>query len=996
MLNKSNYLQRGLVQLKWQIGIVALLTALISIIILPYEPVSAFTTNPSCTQTLSPWQLAAPVPARHLEGSAAVVNGKLYLLSGFTSSGPLVPTNRVDVYNPATNTWETAQNPRSPMPFAGAHIQAAVDGQYIWLVGGFMGPHPGPTTDAVWRYDTVNDLWTPGPDLPQQRASGATAVVGRILHYMSGVASDRNTNPSTHYVLNLNNPVAWTTAAPVPRPRNHFQGIVIDGLIYTIGGQLNHDISPVDVNYLDIYNPATNSWTPGANLAIIRSHFEPGTFKMNDRVIAVGGRSGNTLALNRVSEYNPQTNTWSELRSLPTPLYEPSAGVIGNTVVVTAGGYRWDQLQTDTWVSQLSTNCVLSDPVPSNTPNGSATATPTSTVAPSATIDSQPTTLYRINAGGNEINFNGTIWAGDQFASGGQTSVMTGAVAGTTNDALYYQTRSSTSNTSGFSYNLPVTNGSYRVNLHFAEVYWVGGSGRGATGTNRRVFDVQIEGALVLDNLDLNAAAGPLNAYVRTFTVNVIDGTLNINFPAASVDRPIISAIEVISNQLTLPSSTPTSSSTPTATHTPSNTAIPSETSIPSQTPVPSETSIPSITPISSETPIPSNTPIPSETPEPSNTPIPSETPIPSTTPTQTSTPTATSTSTTTATPTATFTPSATLIAEPTLRYRINAGGSLITFGGVAWNADANFSGGRNSTMTGAIAGTTNDALYYQSRVSDADTTGFSYNFPVANGNYTVNLHFAEIYWVGGSGRGQAGANRRVFDVQLEGALVIDNLDLYATAGPLRAYVRTFTANVTDGNLSINFPRATVNRPIISAIEVFQNSTTNLLLSGVNTSQRITAPTSTLVPSATVISSATLVPTFAATTTFLPTLTPTSTYTPTSTSTVTPTLLPSLTPSLTPKPIIPPSANAGEDQTIIDVDSDGPEIVVLNGLNSIDTDGTIMAGLWTREGIEIAVGLNPSVTLPIGVHTITLTVTDDSGAIATDTVTVTIAAPPAQ
>ncbi|MBC7871528.1 MAG: malectin, partial [Chitinophagaceae bacterium] len=397
-----------------------------------------------------------------------------------------------------------------------------------------------------------------------------------------------------------------------------------------------------------------------------------------------------------------------------------------------------------------------------------------------------------------------------------------------------------------------------------------------------------------------------------------------------------------------------------------------------------------------------SNTPIPSETPEPSNTPIPSETPIPSTAPTQTSTPTATGTSTTTATPTATFTPSATIIAEPTLMYRINAGGSLITFGGVAWNADANFSGGRNSTMTGAIAGTTNDALYYQSRVSDADTSGFSYNFPVANGNYTVNLHFAEIYWVGGSGRGQAGANRRVFDVQLEGALVIDNLDLYATAGPLRAYVRTFTANVTDGNLSINFPRATVNRPIISAIEVFQNSTTNLLLSGVNTSQRITAPTSTLIPSATVISLATFTPTFTATATFLPTLTvsatrtPTATVTATSTPTTTQTPLPTLAPSLTPKPIIPPSANAGEDQTIIDVDSDGSEIVVLNGLNSIDTDGTITAASWTREGIEIGVGLNPSVTLPIGVHTITLTVTDDSGAIATDTVTVTIAAPPAQ
>jgi len=37
-----------------------------------------------------------------------------------------------------------------------------------------------------------------------------------------------------------------------------------------------------------------------------------------------------------------------------------------------------------------------------------------------------------------------------------------------------------------------------------------------------------------------------LAADIRTFTVMVTDGTLNINFPAASVNRPTLAALEVI------------------------------------------------------------------------------------------------------------------------------------------------------------------------------------------------------------------------------------------------------------------------------------------------------------------------------------------------------------------------------------------------------------------------------------------------------------------
>ncbi|MDX1990804.1 MAG: malectin [bacterium] len=167
-----------------------------------------------------------------------------------------------------------------------------------------------------------------------------------------------------------------------------------------------------------------------------------------------------------------------------------------------------------------------------------------------------------------------------------------------------------------------------------------------------------------------------------------------------------------------------------------------------------------------------------------------------------------------------------TVIAVPqteTVAYRIDSGGSGYTSAaGVVWAADNYFTGGRNSSYSGAIAYTADDALYNNGRSTDSDTAGFSYAFPVTNGTYSVRLHFAEIYFTGASGRGPGGSNRRVFDVQIEGATVLDNYDINAAIGSMAAEVRTFSVNVTDGTLNINFPPASVNRPLVAAIEIVQ------------------------------------------------------------------------------------------------------------------------------------------------------------------------------
>ena len=85
-----------------------------------------------------------------------------------------------------------------------------------------------------------------------------------------------------------------------------------------------------------------------------------------------------------------------------------------------------------------------------------------------------------------------------------------------------------------------------------------------------------------------------------------------------------------------------------------------------------------------------------------------------------------------------------------------------------------------------------------------------------------------------------------------------------------------------------------------------------------------------------------------------------------------------------------PSANAGSDQTVLDAGGDGSESVTLDGSASSDSDGTIASYEWSEGATVIGTGANPAVALGVGAHTITLKVTDDDGANATDTLSVTV------
>jgi PKD repeat protein len=88
-----------------------------------------------------------------------------------------------------------------------------------------------------------------------------------------------------------------------------------------------------------------------------------------------------------------------------------------------------------------------------------------------------------------------------------------------------------------------------------------------------------------------------------------------------------------------------------------------------------------------------------------------------------------------------------------------------------------------------------------------------------------------------------------------------------------------------------------------------------------------------------------------------------------------------------------PVADAGTDQGVVDTDDDGREKVTLDASRSNDPDGTIASYVWTEDGSQVAAGVQPTVSFPVGTHALTLAVTDDQG--ATDTAGVVVKVDPA-
>ena len=227
------------------------------------------------------WTPLAPVPDlfnAEASGVYAPNVNKLFVFGGDDpTTGIVVNTTRI--YDIATNTWSTG----APMPDVRAFMASGYFNGKIYLVGGYSTGNISPAFLQTWEYDPVptpSHTKTSIPAAAGFGGAGSGVINGHL--YVAGGRDANNTVIATTWDYDIAADT-WTPRANLPSANNVPGSAVIGGKLWIFGGGnpftgpstapksgkqgirawFNRLFHPDTTNALQVYDPATNSWTSG-------------------------------------------------------------------------------------------------------------------------------------------------------------------------------------------------------------------------------------------------------------------------------------------------------------------------------------------------------------------------------------------------------------------------------------------------------------------------------------------------------------------------------------------------------------------------------------------------------------------------------------------------------------------------------------------------------------------------------------------------------------
>lgn len=246
-----------------------------------------------------------------LDAAATVDNGIFYWFGGLDANYNL-QSSAYD-YDPSTMATPA---PLPTLP-GGVALQSAaaatVDGQ-IYVTGGVTEASGTPNV-ATFAFDPAQQTWLTQapPGVSPSRADMASAVVGSDWYLFGGQALQGLYVNGGSVPQSLDAPRSdvsilsggkWHVGAAMPTARSGAATLVLNGLIYVIGGAGELGLPSRAV---EVYDPAKDSWSVRPPLRVGRSHAM--VFYQGGKIVVAGGLAGaepaTDLALDTVEELTP-------------------------------------------------------------------------------------------------------------------------------------------------------------------------------------------------------------------------------------------------------------------------------------------------------------------------------------------------------------------------------------------------------------------------------------------------------------------------------------------------------------------------------------------------------------------------------------------------------------------------------------------------------------------------------------------------------------------
>jgi N-acetylneuraminic acid mutarotase len=276
------------------------------------------------------WRSITPMPTSIGSLDVAAANGKIYAISGLVN----------EEYDPATDTWTT----KNPMPTKRYYFGIAVYQNKIYVIGG----QSGYDADAGLRvlsavnevYDPATDTWETKASMPTPRIYLRANTVNDEIYVIGGLIDPDYYPPIVASGINeVYNPKTdtWTTKTPTPNPVYNYASAVVDNKIYLFAGGASED------DLTQIYDAETDTWSYGQRMPTKTRSIVAGATAGTEapkRIYVLGGMQGFGIPLDLNRVYDPETDNWTAGAPMLTPSYGFAVAVVNDLLYAIGGGWH--------------------------------------------------------------------------------------------------------------------------------------------------------------------------------------------------------------------------------------------------------------------------------------------------------------------------------------------------------------------------------------------------------------------------------------------------------------------------------------------------------------------------------------------------------------------------------------------------------------------------------------------------------------------------------
>ena len=312
-----------------------------------------------------------------------LMDGRVLVVGGFNAS--LQQEISAEIYDPVSGGWSLTK--LNYNHGSGHSATLMLDGRVL-VAGGCVGDGLTGISDRVELFDPATNSWTEVSAMSHPRCNPIAVLLtdGRVL--VAGGEDGEGSLSSAE----MFDPVTgqWSKTGDLITSRSDAVAVrLLDGRVMITGGQAKVSNGLVTLNTVEIYDAQLGKWEQAAPMTHAR-YGHTADLLPGGLVLVVGGLDGTDanakLFLDGVEVYNPDAGTWTPIASLNVPRAYHETILLPDGRIFVSGG-----ISTDGSILASTEILAAGRPVINHTPTAVEESTIEPTITPETGITPTPT-----------------------------------------------------------------------------------------------------------------------------------------------------------------------------------------------------------------------------------------------------------------------------------------------------------------------------------------------------------------------------------------------------------------------------------------------------------------------------------------------------------------------------------------------------------------------------------------------------------------------------